>query len=102
MTVMLECSDSMAMLAALTLSDPEGCDRGDLAAAKVVVGRYGRGLCEQAIQLHGGIGMTEEYGVGRYLQRLLVIDQLFGSSDDRIGHLNQLHRGNAHPSPAQA
>jgi hypothetical protein len=38
-------------------------------------------VCAQAIQLHGGIGMTEEYQVGHYYKRAVVADVLFGSSD---------------------
>lgn len=81
MAVLLECSESMAMLAALAVADPAACRPGDLQAAKLLVGRHGRTLCEGAVQLHGGIGMTEEYGVGRYLQRLLVLDQLYGDGE---------------------
>jgi pimeloyl-CoA dehydrogenase len=80
MAVMLECSESMAMLAAIALSAPEDCEPGDLLAARSVVMRHARSLCEQAIQLHGGVGMTEEYGVGRNLQRVMVIEQLFGET----------------------
>ncbi|MEO9229084.1 MAG: acyl-CoA dehydrogenase family protein [Devosia sp.] len=84
MAVMLECSESMAMLAAITLSDAQGCEPGDLSMARTVVMRNGRSLCEHAVQLHGGIGMTEEYGVGRYLQRMMVLEQLFGATVRRL------------------
>lgn len=46
---------------------------------KAAVGRDGRFVAEQAIQLHGAIGMTEEYQAGQYAKRLLVNDALFGT-----------------------
>lgn len=91
MAVQVECADSMAMLAAMAIQQPQACELGDLRAAKVVVGKYGRWVCEQAIQLHGGIGMTEEYSVGKYLQRILVMEQLFGSPETHLATLNTMH-----------
>ena len=44
---------------------------------------------EEAVQLHGGIGMTAEYAVGHYFKRMTVIDQLYGDADT---HLRQLAR----------
>ncbi|MFB9121934.1 acyl-CoA dehydrogenase [Paraburkholderia dipogonis] len=52
-----------------------------VSQAKSVIGRAARFVCGQAIQLHGGIGMTEEYQVGHYYKRAVVADVLFGSSD---------------------
>jgi hypothetical protein len=52
-----------------------------VSQAKSVIGRAARFVCGQAIQLHGGIGMTEEYQVGHYYKRAVVADALFGSSD---------------------
>jgi alkylation response protein AidB-like acyl-CoA dehydrogenase len=63
---------------------------GDLARAKFIIGRHGRTLCQSAIQLHGGIGMTEEYAVGHYLRRITVIDQLFGDSANQLSRLADL------------
>jgi alkylation response protein AidB-like acyl-CoA dehydrogenase len=51
-----------------------------LSAAKAYIGRAGRSVGEQAIQLHGGIGVTEECAVGHYYRRLTMIDVLFGDS----------------------
>ncbi len=52
-----------------------------LSAAKALIGRAARLVCAQAIQLHGGIGMTEEYLVGHYFKRAVVGELLLGSSD---------------------
>ena len=52
----------------------------DIAALKSMVGKLGRGLAEEAVQLHGGMGVTEELNIGDFLKRLMVIDSLFGDS----------------------
>ena len=50
----------------------------DIAMAKVGVGQAGRYVSQSAVQMHGGIGMTEEYAVGHYFRRCMVIERLFG------------------------
>jgi len=45
------------------------------------IGKYGIFIAENAVQLHGGMGMTEELRVGHYFKRLLVIDAMFGNAD---------------------
>ena len=45
------------------------------------IAKAGKYVGEEAVQLHGGMGVTEEMSVGHYLKRLLVITNLFGSSD---------------------
>jgi pimeloyl-CoA dehydrogenase len=79
MLVSLEMCRSMALVAAIAADDLDAPGaRIDLAQAKLMVGRHGRTVCHSAIQMHGGIGMTEEYAVGHYLRRVTLIDQLFG------------------------
>lgn len=51
-----------------------------LAALKVQLGKSTRFVGAQAIQLHGGIGVTEEYSIGHYFKRLILVDSQFGSS----------------------
>lgn len=55
-------------------------------ATKVQIGQAGKFIGQQAIQLHGGIGMTDEYAAGHYFKRLTMIDALFGTADH---HLSQ-------------
>lgn len=55
-------------------------------ATKVQIGQAGKFVGQQAIQLHGGIGMTDEYAAGHYFKRLTMIDALFGTADH---HLSQ-------------
>ncbi len=92
MLVALEMSRSLSIAAAVA-ARPGGLDtesgRADLHRAKFLIGRNARSVCEAAIQLHGGIGMTEEYAVGHYLRRVHVLDQQFGAGSE---HLKQLTR----------
>ncbi|QUN32773.1 acyl-CoA dehydrogenase family protein (plasmid) [Cupriavidus sp. KK10] len=52
-----------------------------VSQAKTLISRAARYVCGQGIQLHGGIGMTEEYTVGHYFKRAVVADVLFGNAD---------------------
>ena len=98
-----ELSHSMACMAAVRLAeqtpaeadggvggsagDPTAERRRAVAAAKVQIGRAGRFVGENAIQLHGGMGMTDEMPVSHYFKRLTLIDSQFGDADH---HLRQL------------
>jgi alkylation response protein AidB-like acyl-CoA dehydrogenase len=53
----------------------------DVALLKAQMGRLGRSVGESAVQVHGGIGMTDELAVGHYLKRLLCIEAMLGSTD---------------------
>ncbi|MCZ6640122.1 MAG: acyl-CoA dehydrogenase family protein, partial [Gammaproteobacteria bacterium] len=50
-------------------------------ALKHLVGKAGIFIAENAVQLHGGMGMTEELRIGHYLKRMIVIDAQFGNAD---------------------
>ncbi len=91
MLVSLELAKSMAITAAVAVDDPgsEGAHL-DLHRAKLSVARHARQLAQHAIQLHGGIGMTEEYAVGHYLRRIHVLDQLLGDGDAHAARLAAL------------
>lgn len=90
MLVLTEQARSMAMYAAMMCQDPNPAERSRaMAAAKVQIGKSGKFVSEQAIQLHGGIGVTEECQVGHYYRRLSMIELLFG---DRHFHLSALAR----------
>ena len=85
MLVEIELARSMTLLATASLDEPDARQRAlDLHRAKLVVGRAARTVGQQAVQLHGGIGVTEEYQVGHCLRRLLVFEQMFG---DTASHL---------------
>lgn len=82
MFMALEQSVSMAYLAAIRCVEGDPVERGKAcAAAKTQIGRAGRFVGQNAIQIHGGMGMTEELAVGHYFKRLTLIDTQFGNAD---------------------
>ncbi len=62
------------------------------SSAKAKVARCGRYVAEQAVQLHGGMGVTEELNVNAYFKRLLAIEMLFGSPDFHLRRHARLSR----------
>jgi pimeloyl-CoA dehydrogenase small subunit len=88
MMMSLEQGRSLAMLAAIMVDDDNAAQRArDISTAKVGVGQAARFVSQNAVQLHGGIGMTEEYAVGHYFRRCMVIEHSFG---DTAYHLSKL------------
>ena len=55
-----------------------------LSALKNLIGRSGRKIAEECIQMHGGIAMTWEYAVGHYAKRIIMIDHMFGDEDHHL------------------
>ncbi len=91
MLVALEQARSMAMFAAVMAAEEDANERRRaIAAAKVQIGRSGKHVGQEAIQLHGGIGMTMEYKVGHYFKRMTMIDMLFGDADAHLQTLAKL------------
>jgi pimeloyl-CoA dehydrogenase small subunit len=81
MFMAMEQGRSMAMLAAMSVNETDPVQRAhNIAVAKVGIGQNGRFVSQNAVQLHGGIGMTEEYAVGHYFRRCMVIERLFGDT----------------------
>lgn len=73
---------SMSYLASIKCVDPDaGERRRSLSAAKVIIGQAGRFVGQQAVQLHGGMGMTDELMVSHYFKRLTAIDLTLGDTD---------------------
>ncbi|HYM74290.1 MAG TPA: acyl-CoA dehydrogenase family protein [Stellaceae bacterium] len=88
MMIEMEKGRSLAMLAAIMIDDDNAAQRAhDISTAKVGVGQAARFVSQNAVQLHGGIGMTEEYAVGHYFRRCMVIEHSFG---DTGYHLSKL------------
>jgi alkylation response protein AidB-like acyl-CoA dehydrogenase len=80
-----EQATSMSYLAAIKCVDPDVAERKRaIAAAKVVVGQAGRFVGQQAIQLHGGMGMTDELMVSHHFKRLTALDLILGDTDFHI------------------
>ena len=85
MLIALEQARSMSFYAVQAASDSDADERRRGAAAvKVQIGRSGRLIGQQSIQLHGGIAMTMEYACGHYFKRLTMNDSLFGGADHHI------------------
>lgn len=91
--VAVEQARAMVVLAADHLDGAER-DR-HISAAKNLLGRSGRLVAEEAIQLHGGIGMTEEYALGRYAKRIIMADHRFGDTDHHLERFIALSAGGA-------
>jgi pimeloyl-CoA dehydrogenase small subunit len=85
MLIALEQARSMALYAAMLAdsSDPPERRTG-IAAAKVQVNESVRAISQEAIQLHGGIAMTDACNVGHYVKRLTMIGQFFGDTDHHL------------------
>ncbi|CAN7669695.1 Acryloyl-CoA reductase (NADH) [compost metagenome] len=82
MAAEMEVARSMLHAALASLANDDAATQQQvLSAAKMLIGRAAKLVCGQGIQLHGGIGMTEEYAVGHYYKRAVVADLLLGSSD---------------------
>ncbi len=79
----MECEQSLSMtyMVNLKLDESETERMKAASAAKVQIGKSGRFVGQQAIQLHGGMGMTDELNVGHYFKRLTMIDAQFGNVD---------------------
>ena len=79
-----EQSISMTYMATLKLDEDEVTRKKAVSAAKVRIGQGGRFVGQEAIQIHGGMGMTDELAVGHYFKRLTMIDSEFGNVDHHM------------------
>ena len=93
MLIHLEQARSMSYLAALRCGDDNATERRRaLSAAKAVVGQSCRFVGQQAVQLHGGMGMTEELIVSHWFKRLTAAELMFGDSDTHLQRYAALMR----------
>ncbi|MDI3314004.1 MAG: acyl-CoA dehydrogenase family protein [Mycobacterium sp.] len=83
MYVSLELARSMNLYAAMSIAEGN-LDPVIAARANLQIGRSGRHIAQEAIQLHGGIGMTAEYPVGHYAARLTAIERTLGAPNDQL------------------
>lgn len=89
MKMQLELARSMSYYAHLKLNAPAPERRMALARAKVQMGTSMRFVGQQAVQLHGGIGVTDEYIVSHYFKRLTQLELEFGDSLHHLGEVSQ-------------
>lgn len=88
----IEQARSAAINAAGRLDQPRIQREMAISSAKALTGRIGRLVAEEAIQMHGGIAMTWEYGLGHFAKRLIMIDHQFGDVDYHTARFAELSR----------
>jgi len=89
MKMQLELARSMSYYASLKLNAPADERRRALARAKVQLGVSMRFVGQQAVQLHGGIGVTDEYIVSHYFKKLTQLEMSFGDTLHHLGEVSQ-------------
>jgi alkylation response protein AidB-like acyl-CoA dehydrogenase len=94
MVIHLEQARSMSYLAALRCTGEDLVERRRaLSAAKAVIGQAARFIGQQAVQLHGGMGMTDELKVSHWFKRLTAAQLMFGDSDVHLQRFAALSNG---------
>lgn len=88
MKMQLELARSMSYYASLKLNAPAPERRAAMARAKYQLGQSMRFIGQQAVQLHGGIGVTDEYIVSHYFKRLTQMEMVFGDSLFQLGEVS--------------
>jgi len=90
MFVALEQARSMSMFATMAMDFDDARERARaVAAAKVQIGKSSKFVGQQSIQLHGGIGMTQEAKIGHYFKRLTMIENTFGDTDYQLRRVSE-------------
>ncbi len=84
MFIAFEQSVSMTYMAHVRLTEPAAARSKAISAAKVQIGRACRFVGQNAIQLHGGMGMTDEMAIGHYFKRATMIESQFGDTDHHL------------------
>ncbi len=83
----LELARSMSYFASLKLGEPAPARRRAIAQAKLQLGQSMRFVGQQCIQLHGGIGVTDEYIASHYFKRLTVMEMSYGDTMHQVGEV---------------
>jgi alkylation response protein AidB-like acyl-CoA dehydrogenase len=85
MLIHVEQARSMSTLAAVRSADPDPAERRRaVSAAKVIVGQACRFVGQQAVQLHGGMGMSDEIAAAHYFKRLAAIEMSLGDTEHHL------------------
>ena len=86
MVIATEQARSMAMMAAVKADSTDAAERRRaISAAKAYIGQQARFVGQQAVQLHGGMGVVDELNVSHYFKRLTMIELTFGNTDHHLG-----------------
>jgi hypothetical protein len=89
MKMQLELARSMSYYASLKLNAPAAERSRALARAKYQLGTSMRFIGQQAVQLHGGIGVTDEYIVSHYFKKLTQLEMTFGDTLHQLGRVSE-------------
>jgi len=84
----LELARSMSYYAALKMETPAAERRACMARAKYQLGQSMRFVGQSAVQLHGGIGVTDEYMVSHCFKKLTQLEMTFGDSLHHLGEVS--------------
>jgi alkylation response protein AidB-like acyl-CoA dehydrogenase len=91
MFIETELAYSASLAAAIKIDDPDPHERAAaVSAAKVQLAEGGRFVTQQAIQLHGGIGITDEHDVGLFFKRMQVLNSSFGDAEHHVARFSAL------------
>lgn len=88
----IEQARSAVMLAANTFEVDRDTRELNVSAAKNLIGRAGRQVAEESIQMHGGVAMTWEWPLPHFAKRLIMIDHLFGDTDHHLERFIEIGR----------
>ncbi len=95
MSMAIEQVRSSVINAAAAFDQTGGRLTPELHALKYQTGEVGRLVAEEAIQLHGGIAMTQDYDLGRYVRRLIMLDHQLGDADWHLARFAEAEAGEA-------
>ena len=84
---------SMTYMVTLKLEEPAKARKMAASAAKVQIGKAGRLITQEAVQIHGGMGMTDELNVGHFFKRVTMIESQFGNTDWHLRRFTELSNG---------
>jgi pimeloyl-CoA dehydrogenase small subunit len=84
---------SMTYMVTLKLDEANKARKLAASAAKVQIGKAGRLISQDAVQIHGGMGMTDELNVGHFFKRVTMIESQFGATDWHLRRYTELSNG---------
>jgi pimeloyl-CoA dehydrogenase small subunit len=85
-----EQATSMTYMVTLKLDEADKARQLAASAAKVQIGKSGKLISQDAVQIHGGMGMTDELNVGHYFKRVTMIESQFGNTDWHLRRYTEL------------
>ncbi len=85
-----EVCKSLLFKAMLECESNEDTKNKSVSALKAQIGLSGKSVAQDAVQLHGGMGVSDEMSIGHYLKKLIAVDALFGNSNHHLNKYSQL------------